>query len=350
MKKQISLILGITLALSFFLVAPATVNADKVKEEAVAIYRLYNSASNEYLYSSDKREVKVLDATDSWKSDGIAWYAPTKGEGVYRLFNPATGIHLFTSDKREIKVLDKNGWEIDNNNTPMFYSGGNEDICRFYNGTKAYHFLTGDNSEIELVKNAPDSGWAYEGPKFKAVSVPAMKNPIEIPDNSSEGAAILQELSKEWFSFLSGAGGWSSDIKINPDGSFEGSHHDSDMGDISDSYPYGTEYFCKFSGKFSVPVRVNEYTFSMRLESVNLEQEPGKTEIRDGVRYITSTAYGLDDADEILIYLPGTKVSDLPEEFSTWIWWRITDYNGNKEEKLPKYGLYNVNGEQGWSQ
>ena len=77
----------------------------------------------------------------------------------------------------------------------------------------------------------------------------------------------------------------------------------------------------------------------------------GTEEIKDEIRYIYSDAYGLDDPREILIYLPGMPIEELPEGYLSWVrnnWFMDSEFT-KTETKLPFYGLYNVNSEQGFS-
>lgn len=144
----------------------------------------------------------------------------------------------------------------------------------------------------------------------------------------------------ETFTFASGTGGWSTELSIEEDGTFFGLYHDSDMGDTGADFPYGTIYTCAFSGKFSQPVRLDDGSYSMRLESLETEAAP-EVSYGDGVRYIASSPYGLESADEILIYPPGFRTADLSEEFLSWTGW--ISFDRNQEETIPFYGLYNVN-------
>lgn len=144
-----------------------------------------------------------------------------------------------------------------------------------------------------------------------------------------------------YYSFSSGAGAWSTDIEISGDGSFTGGHHDSDMGDLDeDLYPNGTVYYCNFSGQFTQPEKVDEHTYTMRLTSLTAEGTEGTMEFEDGVRYIVSSPYGLEEADEVRILLPGTPMNTLPEDMMFWL---IPYIYGDMPEELPFYVLYNVN-------
>ncbi len=160
--------------------------------------------------------------------------------------------------------------------------------------------------------------------------------------NRSEN--IMEQLP-EGFDFGSGAGGWATYFNLNSDGTFTGRYHDSDMGDTGEGYPNGTVYICNFDGKFSLPKQVNESTYSMELEYLNTEGTPGKEYCEDDTRYIDSEAYGFEDAEEFLIYLPGCPLEQIPEEFFIW-----SSVNTEIRKTLPGgyYGIYNVNGKKGF--
>lgn len=143
-----------------------------------------------------------------------------------------------------------------------------------------------------------------------------------------------------YYSFSSGAGAWSTDIQLSGDGSFTGGYHDSDMGDLDEAlYPYGTMYYCNFSGQFSQPEKVDEHTYTMRLESLTAEGTEGTEEVEEGIRHIVSVPYGLERAEEVRILLPGTPVDSLPEEL---LFWLLPHIYTDMPEELPFYVLYNV--------
>ena len=114
------------------------------------------------------------------------------------------------------------------------------------------------------------------------------------------------------------------------------------MGDSSDEYPGGTKYYCDFSGKFGEVEKINDYTYSMKMIDIEYKNGPDTEEIKDGILYRYTTAYGLDEADEIMVYTPDAPVSELPEGFLNWT---MTPPSG---DVLGYYGLYNVNQEEGF--
>ncbi len=147
------------------------------------------------------------------------------------------------------------------------------------------------------------------------------------------------------FYFSSGAGGWATTMTINADGTFSGNYHDSDMGDTGDQYPNGTMYYCDFKGNFGELTRVDDYTYRTELKSIELADTPETEEIKDGVKYVYTTAYGLDDAKDVYFYLPGKPVSELPEAFVSWVQ-MTSDLEENG--KITIYGMYNETAENGF--
>ena len=77
------------------------------------------------------------------------------------------------------------------------------------------------------------------------------------------GPYCVGALHIDGFGFSSGAGAWGTFLDLNDDGTFSGEFHDSNMGETGEGYPYGTVYVCDFSGKFSEPEKINEYTYSI---------------------------------------------------------------------------------------
>ncbi len=142
------------------------------KVNTVAVYRLYNAASGEHLYTTQMAELRGLCLGDlffepagGWNLEGIAWNAPKTGTPVYRLYQPGLDTHLYTSDENEIRILTtEKGWQMDFDGTPVFYSGGNTPIYRLYNGEQAglHHFTTAIN-EYQVL---PEYGWKQEQVAF----------------------------------------------------------------------------------------------------------------------------------------------------------------------------------------
>ena len=159
-----------------------------------------------------------------------------------------------------------------------------------------------------------------------------------------EQASVFEKIPQE-FVFTSGAGGWETVITINSDGTFTGEYKDSEMGDTGENYPNGTMSICNFKGKFTSPKQVDEYIYSMKLEYLEQEKNPGDEYYEEGTRYLVSEPYGFDHADEFLIYFPGIAIANLPDGFTNWL---NAFLNVQTTEIFPHYGIYNVGGEEGF--
>lgn len=146
------------------------------------------------------------------------------------------------------------------------------------------------------------------------------------------------------FIFTSGVGAWRTKITISDDGTFTGQFTDSDMGLTGPGYSKGSCFISDFNGKFSTPKKINEYTYSVTVENLTLENNPGKEYYMDDVKYICTEPYGFEDAEDFYLYLPGAPISELPEEFLSW-----TRLNSNISKLPPNYyGLYNPNAQAGF--
>ena len=139
-----------------------------------------------------------------------------------------------------------------------------------------------------------------------------------LPALASEDFSF-EQLSNLTFSFSSGVGAWRTMLTISGNGSFEGTYSDSDMGDSGEGYPNGTVYLSEFQGRFSGPSKVNDYTYSVEIQEMTLAEDVGTSEIIDGTRYVYSEPYGMDGAEEILFYLPGAPLEELPEAYRSWV-------------------------------
>ncbi len=167
------------------------------------------------------------------------------------------------------------------------------------------------------------------------------EEPTPVPETASpepeqEVPFSFADVENLTFWFGSGAGAWSTELRVHADGTFEGEYSDRDL-DI--------QYLCRFTGAFTEPVKVDGYTYSVQLKQIELEQKAGTQESKDGITYIYSTPYGLEDADEFLFYLPGTPVESLSEDCLSW----MKRYGDFIDKELPFYGFYNVKAEQGFS-
>lgn len=135
----------------------------------------------------------------------------------------------------------------------------------------------------------------------------------------ADGASVtFDDLAGLEWSFSSGAGGWSTELRFAPDGSFTGEYHDSEMGETADEYPDGTIYICAFAGQATLLEQADENAWKVRVDSLSLETEAGVESIDENTRFVTTEPYGISEGDEMLLYLPGTPVDALTEEMRMW--------------------------------
>ena len=217
-------------------------------------------------------------------------------------------------------------------------------------GKTGEEHLTADGKNAEV-----EGGQAGEGLSGKTAGASEEEQQrVEEPVHSeptagqedAQGEFQFSDLSDRVFYFSSGAGAWFTELHIRDTGSFDGHYQDADMGDSGDGYPNGTLYDCDFYGTFDHLEKVDDFTYKMKLSDISFQREPETEEIIDGVRYIYSDAYGLDGED-FYLYLPGSRVADLPQAFRDWVGYH--DPDAVQEEELSFYGLYNVQGELGFS-
>ena len=196
-------------------------------------------------------------------------------------------------------------------------------------------------------KNEEEIQIAPEVESSESVDDAVEENTPQVEADTEEAGQNLkfEDLEDYRFYFLSGAGGWRTTLNVDADGKFDGVYSDSEMGSTGEGYPNGTYYYCEFVGTFSNLTQVNDYTYSVEIEELSTIKEPGTNEIIDEVLYEYSTPYGIDGTEELLIFLPGAPISELPEEYMNWVRNALDDPNA---KTLPFYGLYNEKEQNGF--
>ena len=116
------------------------------------------------------------------------------------------------------------------------------------------------------------------------------------------------------FVFESGAGGWSDQIEVNQDGSVTWHYVASKLYETGPDHPNGTLTETWVTGQLEVVRQVSDLEYEINLVALDQVGTPGE-EIKDGVKVVTPELYDSDSVREqpFILYLPGTKTSDLPE-------------------------------------
>ncbi|MFV0519171.1 MAG: hypothetical protein ACK5LY_02745 [Lachnospirales bacterium] len=146
------------------------------------------------------------------------------------------------------------------------------------------------------------------------------------------------------FHFSSGAGAWGTYLELGEGGTFFGEYHDSDMGDIGEGYPNGTQYYCEFDGKFVLEEKIDDYTYLLTLEELNYEIP--ENEIIEGVYRVYTDPYGVEGDDKFILCLPGKPLSELSETVVSWGGFWIYGDETQIQESYDCYILYGTTTEQ----
>lgn len=203
-----------------------------------------------------------------------------------------------------------------------------------------------EQTETEQPESEQIETGQAESEKTETETEDTQKSEKHAKQEPAAGEFSFADVADREFYFSSGAGGWYTVLYIHEDGTFEGHYQDSDMGVTDTEYPNGTMFFSEFTGAFTEPEKIDDTTYVFEIASIEYPCGFGE-EVKDGVLYDYGTAYGLDGAKELYMYLPGTKVWELPEGFLSWVDYYYVDSLDGTE--LPYYGLYNVAMEEGFS-
>ena len=341
---------------------------------------IFVAATSEYqaqlqIYSyTGGRAVQIFTRDVDWQAAGGYRYCLFQAQGSRDLW-------LFASYGDEIWTVTLESFELSGAQlTPsylLFYEyGPNED----YSGTDEEYRenLTGISAEDynakfsaitnrmehlyqlnyvdsdEMAEKAgllePESLSCAEAEELLRVLAGGGPDPAAGPGTSEKSAGspgssdLLRSVPDEFF-FSSGAGAWGTEITLLDDGSFTGSFHDSNMGEDTEHYPGGVVYICEFSGHFSQFEQVDACTWRMYLDTLAYEYTDGEDWVSaEGIHYIPSEAYGIEDGEWFTLYLPGHDTRSLPEDFMMWA---RTYMNVRGNEAVPAqltiYGLFNEN-------
>lgn len=173
-----------------------------------------------------------------------------------------------------------------------------------------------------------------------ASSASASEQTTPNTEKSSTPAAktIFASIEGKQFIFSSGAGAWSTGLKIMADGRFTGQYSDMDMGDVGTDNPNGTQYLSTFAGSFEQVQQLNTNVYVLKIKDLTYANPVDSQEIVDGIKRIYTNAHGLAGANQLYLYLPTTPLSEIPEEYKNWI---ATGMVPNGATTLGFYGIYN---------
>lgn len=162
--------------------------------------------------------------------------------------------------------------------------------------------------------------------------------------NTNNKFGVLKKLDGVEFTFTSGAGGWRTILKFKSDGTFKGEYTDSNLGETGSNYPKGTIYKSTFSGNVKSIKKVGEFEYKLIVkDTLKLEKQINQSEIKDGIRYIYSEPYGLENikaGSTLSIVAPGYDCKQLNDEERSWIN-SISYVDKNELKNMPSYAIIN---------
>ena len=163
-------------------------------------------------------------------------------------------------------------------------------------------------------------------------------------NNTLMGGYFPAGMPSNWY-FASGAGGWSTEMTIQEDGTFTGYYHDWDAyAEDEESYPRGSLQECYFTGRFSSPERISDYECRVVVVELTQDGTPGETFPRDGQQVTITTPYGIGLGDSFIIYLPGTPLNRIPPAYSEWAY--VVDDGWHTRA----FAIYNMTDAFGWNE
>lgn len=141
--------------------------------------------------------------------------------------------------------------------------------------------------------------------------------------DSGKQDATFKEAMKQAagnYSFGSGVGAWGTVMKVNKDGTFSGSYHDSDMGATGDGYPHGSRAESNFTGKFKSAKKNSDGTYTLQCDAsaFKIDGTVGESHIEDQIKVTISEPYGMEPCNEFTLYTDGTDLSTFSDAMKTW--------------------------------
>ncbi|GBG96693.1 hypothetical protein [Lactococcus termiticola] len=242
---KITTMAGIVLTSALLASAGLSAKAD------TTVYRNYNTATGEHLYSSHYEWITLPTQSKAWQKDSVTFDEPDKGTNVYRIYNPKSGEHVFTSSNFEKNSLVKLGWKSEG---IAFHSGGSKTVYRLYNpgaGNGAHLYTANAYEKSVLVSK----GWKYEGAAWYAkASGVASENSGK---NTSESISPLTFL-KSGLLVQKYEGKTVGSVKFNGDGS------------ISQDYSATTKFRQKITNTSYKVLNTNQVLLNYTLENKDI--------------------------------------------------------------------------------
>lgn len=167
---------------------------------------------------------------------------------------------------------------------------------------------------------------------------PSEEEPIEEPAEETNEVVedtefqwLYDELNDKSFVFSSGAGAWATTFTFTDDAQFTGRFYDADGAEMIVS---------DFTGQFTILEEVDEFTYQLNLDNLNVTSETGKVEEDDGmtITYVDSVHGFPEGSRTFELYLPFKSKSELSDDYLSWVYGQAT----NEYDFINSFGLFNI--------
>ena len=161
----------------------------------------------------------------------------------------------------------------------------------------------------------------------------------DLAENTPKGEELssLPDFFPQSFLLTTKTNMWSTELKLNSDGSFKGKYlEDANQNIEAHDYFGGMYMICEFEGKFGDFKKIDEFTYAMKLTELTPAYAPEEFFTENETLYQTAHPVGIDGGDWFYIYLPGKPTEGLDEAFTMWYMWADAI-----PSSLDRYGLYN---------
>ncbi len=130
---------------------------------------------------------------------------------------------------------------------------------------------------------------------------------------SSAELKVFTQLDGKVFNYSHSTGKGTSTFTVDSNGYFSGQYKDVRPAESGVGYEKGTIYLCNFTGRFTNISEVDSRSYTLSVADLSTSALPGKVVYQDGYRYISTEAYGFENAGIFDLFLGGSFTASMPE-------------------------------------
>ena len=197
--------------------------------------------------------------------------------------------------------------------------------------------------EDKKVKDTPDEKTDAESTENKTAE--ENKSDSAEKEQTAEVETITPPSPEEFFptvakEFVYENGNTKTVLKMQKDGSFTGVQTVTDSSKTGSGYSNGTKTECHFTGKFTMALPLDEYTYISVLEDYKVNNPSGDSTVKDNTKYVYTESGGLSGMKEVVFYMTGAPTKAISDDFI-----KCMPGNENFGDKLPDnlYGIFDMN-------